>query len=304
MRVVAMTATTDPMAGPTADAPTDATADQARSCVGVAMKYVPLRVDVNPLTGAVRADDRLAGASPADEAALEYALRFAEAWGCSVVAASAGDRRCEPMLRSALASGATSAVRVDLPLDAAAQVVAAALASALGSCDLIFCGNHSLDRGSGSVPAFLAGQLGAAQALGLVSVTQVGVGSVEAERRLDGGRRERIRVTTPGVVSVEPGLRLRRASLPAVLRARVAPLEVRPSPMPYALDPASGTRRPYRPRPKALPAPAATLPARDRMLMLTGALTNRRAPAVVRTDDPAAAADTLLAFLRDRNYLQ
>ena len=34
--------------------------------IGVALKYVPLRVEVNPLTGTVSADDRLSGASPAD----------------------------------------------------------------------------------------------------------------------------------------------------------------------------------------------------------------------------------------------
>ncbi len=284
--------------------PAGGTPESARATIGVAWKHQPLRVEVNPLTGAVRTDDRLAGASPADEAALEYALRLAEAWDWEVRVASAGDRRCEPMLRTALASGAGSAVRVDLPADAAAPVVAAALAAALGDCALVVCGNYSLDRGSGSVPAFLAGQLGAAQALGLVSVQPVGVGRIEAERRLDGGRRERLAVGAPGVLSVEPaGVRLRRASLPAVLRARTAPLPVRPAPMPYVLDPASGTRRPYRPRPKALPAPAANLSARERVLSLTGALTDRRAPAVVRTTDPAEAAETLLRFLRDRSYL-
>ena len=46
--------------------------------IGVAIKFVPLRVEVNPLTGAVSADDRLSGASPADEAALEFGLRLAE----------------------------------------------------------------------------------------------------------------------------------------------------------------------------------------------------------------------------------
>ena len=49
--------------------------------IGVAIKFVPLRVEVNPLTGAVSADDRLSGASPADEAALEYGLRLAESLG-------------------------------------------------------------------------------------------------------------------------------------------------------------------------------------------------------------------------------
>ena len=78
---------------------------------------------------------------------------------------------------------------------------------------------------------------------------------------------------------------------------------MRPTPVPYAQDPASGTRRPYRPRPKKLPAPAGSMSARDRVLALTGALTERRAPAVLRTTDAGAAADTLLDFLRERNYL-
>lgn len=272
--------------------------------IGVALKYVALRVDINPLTGAVTTDDRLAGASPADEAALEYGLRLAESWGWDLVVASVGDRRCEAVLRDALARGASSAFRVVLPADAASPVVAAGLAAALADCAIVLCGAYSLDRGSGSVPAFLADQMYAAQALGLVSLTDLGPGRLEAERRLDGGRRERLAVNAPGVLSVEAtGVRLRRATLPAVLRSREAALEVLPSPVPYVQDPARGTRRPYRPRPKALPSPAGALSARDRVLALTGALSERRAPAVFRTDDAGAAADALLSFLRERNYL-
>lgn len=272
--------------------------------IGVAVKYSPLRVEVNPLTGAVSSDDRLAGASPADEAALEHALRLADRWGWDVVVATTGNRRCEPMLRAALACGATRAVRVDLAPDAAAPIVAAALSEALAGCVLVVCGDHSLDGGTGSVPAFLAAQRGAAQALGLVRLAALGMGRLQAERRLDGGRRERLRVSTPAVVSVEPGgLRLRRATLPAVLRARTLPVELLPPPVPYNQDPAVGTRRPYRPRPKTLPAPACALDARGRVLMLTGALTQRRTPAVVRTTDPDRAADVLLGFLRERGYL-
>jgi electron transfer flavoprotein beta subunit len=285
---------------------TDLSTDRPAPRIGVAIKFVPLRVEVNPLTGAVSADDRLSGASPADEAALEYALRLAGSWGrgWQVVVASVGDRRCEAVLRDALARGASHATRVDLPADAASPAVAACLAAALGDCDLVLCGALSLNRGSGSVPAFLADQMSAAQALGLVSLTDLGPGRLEVERRLDGGRRERLEVSAPGVLSVEAsGVRLRRAALPAVLRARTAALEVLPSPVPYAQDPASGTRRPYRPRPKRLPAPAAALSSRDRVLALTGALTERRAPAVLRTTDAAAAADALLQFLRERNYV-
>jgi electron transfer flavoprotein beta subunit len=272
--------------------------------IGVALKYSPLRVEVNPLTGAVSSDARLAGASPADEAALEHALRLADRWEWDVVVATTGSRRCEPMLRAALACGASRAVRVDLAPDAASPIVAAALSEALAGCTLVVCGDHSLDGGTGSVPAFLAAQRGAGQALGLVRLTALGMGRLQAERRLDGGRRERLRVSTPAVISVEPGgVRLRRATLPAVLRARTLPVELLPPPVPYSQDPAVGTRRPYRPRPKTLSAPACALDARERVLMLTGALAERRTPAVVRTTDPDRAADALLGFLRERGYL-
>ncbi len=61
-----------------------------------------------------------------------------------------------------------------MPLEPAvpSAVVAALLAQALREvgADGVLCGDASLDGGSGSVPAFLAGELRAAQALGLVGL--------------------------------------------------------------------------------------------------------------------------------------
>ncbi|MFE0201116.1 hypothetical protein ACFW0I_36005 [[Kitasatospora] papulosa] len=70
--------------------------------------------------------------------------------------------------------------------------------------------------------------------------------------------------------------------------------------------PASGVRvrtgpvRPYRARPRYLPAPEGDLP-RDRLLALTGARTPPRvAPRLVAPDSPAEAARLLLEHLRER----
>ena len=110
-----------------------------------------------------------------------------------------GPPAADAVLREALAAGATGAVRVDLAADAPSEAVAAALAAAPGrraaSC---WCGDLSADRGSGSVPAYLAARLGAAQALGLVAVELGPPGSIAALRRLDGGRRERLRRARAG----------------------------------------------------------------------------------------------------------
>jgi electron transfer flavoprotein beta subunit len=272
--------------------------------IGVCVKQVDLRPEVDPLSGAVAATDaRFAGVSPADQAALEVALRLAEAWAGEVVAVTAGPLRADAALRDCLAAGAHGAVRVDLDAAAPSRVVGAALAAQLTGADVVCCGDGSLDRGSGSVPAFIADTLGAAQALGLVAVVASGPGAMEVERRLDQGRRERLRVSAPAVLSVEAGCaRLRRAGLAAVLAARAATIEVAPQPA-VASDPVRVVATaPYRPRARVLSPPAPELDARGRIMALTGALADHDPPRTL-TLGPDEAADALLDQLRAWGYL-
>ena len=74
-----------------------------RPLIGAALKWQPLRLEVDHLTGAVTLDEGFMGASAADLAALEWALRLAEAWEGEVVAACAGPAGADAMLRDALA---------------------------------------------------------------------------------------------------------------------------------------------------------------------------------------------------------
>ena len=173
---------------------------------------------------------------------------------------------------------------------------------------MVVCGDWSLDRGSGSVPAFLAARLGAAQALGLARLHPDASGLVHAERRLDLGRREVLRVRAPAVLSVEGATaRLRRAPLPALLRARGAAVDHLPAADPAATgvpEPTGPPRRgPYRPRPRVLPGPDPGASARERILALTGALAERTPPQTVRLD-PGPAADRILDQLRTWGYLE
>lgn len=271
--------------------------------ITVALKSVDLRPDVDALTGVVTTDGRWAGLSDADEAALETALGLAERWAGTVVAVGAGPSNVDAVLRQALAAGAAQAVRVDLPAEAPSTSVARALGEVVTDLGAtwVLCGAHSLDRGSGSVPAFLAHHLAAAQALGLVSVEA----EVEAEgdsatpaavvtRRLDQARRERLRVVGPAVLSVEGSVaRLRRASLAAALRSESAEIEVTSPSVATAPGAATAptTRRAYRPRARALDAPhGSTL---QRILELTDAATPRTPPRLVELDPEAAAAEIL-----------
>ncbi len=267
------------------------------------LKWVDHRPDVDPLTGAVLTDWRTSGMSDADRAALEWALRLGTAWGSPVLAVTAGPQEADAVLVEALSAGAARAVRVDLAVDAPSEVVARALGGAFGATpSAVVCGVWSLDRGSGSVPAFLAAELGAAQALGLVSLASTGSvpgRALLAERRLDRGARERLRVPLPAVCSVEGGsARLRRASLPSVLSARGTRVEVVPGPPAVARTPLQSG--PFRPRARQLPAPASPS-ARERVLALTGVLSDREPPQTLVLD-PGAAADELLARLASWGY--
>jgi electron transfer flavoprotein beta subunit len=272
--------------------------------VAVAMKWSPLTVEVDSLTGSATTDPARYGASPADLAALEWGLRAAEAWGASLTAICVGPAAALTLLREALAAGANRAVLVDDSASEgrASSAIAEALDDALPVGALVFCGDRSLDRGSGAVPAFLAARRRSAQALGIASLELEPGGSVLAERRLDGGRRERLRLQAPAVLSLETGgVRLRRTSMPAVLAARDAVVERRTFARPVDVPPLTHVL-PYRPRPKVLAGPAAQESALGRILALTGALAPREQPRRV-VADPQEAAEAVLEQLRIWGYL-
>lgn len=279
--------------------------------------------DVDPLTGEIACDPRARMLSANDAAALERALRLADTWQGQVLAVTAGNPATDATLREVAALGVRT-LRVSWTTTGGAQdyvadlvederALAAALAAAIcsvGSPMLVLCGDRSEDRGTGALPAFLAHELGAAQALGLVSLEPESRMEDEdytlrAERRLDGGRREVLRVPSPAVCSIEAaGVRLRRAPLTAALAAgdTHAPVAV----ISAAIE---GKRvrlrhdggRPYRPRTRVVAPPSGTAP-RDRLLDLTGALVVHDPPTLIGPIDADGAADALLDYLRRHGY--
>jgi electron transfer flavoprotein beta subunit len=264
--------------------------------IAACLKWVDRRPQVDPLDAHVVTDVRSAGLSDADSAALEWALRCGEAWDEPVLAATVGSPEAEVVLRDALACGAAAAVRVDLSSGAPSPEVAAALAMVLRQhqVDTVWCGVHSLDRGSGSVPAFLAAELALPQALGLVEVEMSAARELTVLRRLDGGRRERLRLRHGGVLSVEgAAARLRRAPLAAALSSTMIAIDVVQGSSVEA--PATPRLRPYRPRARVLGAPAGASP-RERVIALTDTLHGKGHGELVVLDPPAAAERILAAL--------
>jgi len=293
-------------------------AESGQPVIAAALSWSWRSATVNPLTGEVSVDPRDMGPDQADLAALEHALRLAELRHSKVVAVTAGPPAADTMLRDALAAGASEAIRVELagrpegtdparlvggdPFPAVA--VADALRRHYGTPDLVLCGDHTAEAGAGSFAAFLAAELGAQQVLGVVRIEAGGDGPLRVVRRLDGGRREVLRITGPAVVSVEAaGVRLRRAGLPAMLGGLAAPV-----PVTHATAGIRAARvqtlavHPYRPRPRELPGPAGG--TTRRLHELTGALTERTPPTVLGPLSPSVAAEELLGYLRRHGYLE
>jgi electron transfer flavoprotein beta subunit len=286
--------------------------ESSRPLIVACLAPEDLRPEVDPLSGDTTWDERRTDLSPPDRAALEYALRGRDAWGGRVVAVAGGPAGVEPSLREALALGAeVLRVPVPAPHDLAADpaAIAASLAAAIadfGSPDLVVCGDRSPSRGVGAVPAFLAHILGSTQALGLVSLDFAERPTILAERRLDGGWRERLRITAPAVCSVEAaGVRLRRAGLDDALAAAGAAIPAAVADGSFGGGSAglvTAAPKPYRPRTKVIPAPAGT--AHERFVALSGVLSSREPPRIVGPVGAKQAADELFAFLERRGYRQ
>ncbi|MEQ1872749.1 MAG: mycofactocin-associated electron transfer flavoprotein beta subunit [Ilumatobacteraceae bacterium] len=245
-------------------------------------------------------DARFAGMSPADHAALELALQCAEHIGGEVTAVTVGPLAADTVLREALACGVAHAVRIDAPTATDSADVATMIASTADKASWIWCGDYSTDNGSGSVPSFLAADLQARQALGVINVSFEGEG-VSATRRIDGGRREVLDVRAPAVISVEGATaRLRRASLAALRTAATAAIDVVTPATPIRTT--QHTVHTYRPRARALAAPSAS-DALDRVRALTMSGATATAQHDVETLAPADAAARIVDALRDWGYL-
>ena len=102
--------------------------------------------------------------NPADESALEWALRTRERTGGTVTVVSMGPPRAENMLRETIARGADRAALLTDPRFAGADtlVTARCLKSAaefLAPVDVIACGRRAVDGETGQVGPMLASML-------------------------------------------------------------------------------------------------------------------------------------------------
>jgi electron transfer flavoprotein beta subunit len=126
---------------------------------------------------------------------------------------------------------------------------------------------------------------------------ELGTDAVRATRRLDGGRRELLRLNR-GVISVEGSVAtLRRAGLTATLAAASTPIDIA---IADAAHQPPVTVRPYRPRPRAIATPRQP-DSLDRLRQLTDAAAAPSRGELVSLD-PQAAAERVLEQLAAWGY--
>jgi len=171
-----------------------------------------------------------------DEFALEEALRVKDAFhGTNLHALTVGPARAEAVLRRALGMGAdhgvhllTEAGKEPTPFQISSWIAAR---SEAGSYDLILTGVMAEDDLGGLVGPLIAERLGLPCAASVVSfrVSQE-QNRVEAEKEVEGGRREKWRLLLPAVLTIQSGVnKPRYPSLSHVLRARKQVIEIIPA---------------------------------------------------------------------------
>lgn len=163
--------------------------------------------------------------NPYDEFAVEEAIKTRDANpGSQVIAISLGPKsRVTEVLRTALAMGADDGILVDAPESIDPMTTAQALSKAIqkeGPPDLVFSGKVAIDANQGCVSQMLAEYLKIPHCTCVVKF-QLSNRIAKIERESEGGVKESIEMTLPGVVAATKGLNLPRyASLPGIMKAK------------------------------------------------------------------------------------
>ncbi len=167
--------------------------------------------------------------NPYDEMAVEEALQIRADTGGTVTVFSLGPEKAVEALRTALAMGADTAVRIDpegKPLDglATAKVLAGELKK--GTFDLIVGGHRAVDDDNFQVGPAVAELMGIPH-ISMVIKQDMADGKIRCTRTIDGGTLV-LEATLPALITTQRGLNEPRyASLPGIMKAKKKPIDTR-----------------------------------------------------------------------------
>ena len=165
--------------------------------------------------------------NPFCEIAVEEAVKLKESGTISeIVGVSVGGSGCQEQIRTALALGADRGIHVEVDGTVEPLSVAKLLKAVVQqeSPDLVIMGKQSIDGDNNQTGQMLGALTGMGQGT-FASKVEVGEGSVEVVREVDGGL-QTVSLKLPAIITTD--LRLnepRYASLPNIMKAKKKPLE-------------------------------------------------------------------------------
>ena len=167
--------------------------------------------------------------NPYDEMAVEEALQIRDAVGGAVTVFTMGPEKAVDALRTALAMGADTAVRIDTEdrqLDGlgTAKVLAGELQK--GAFDLIVAGHRAVDDDNFQVGPAVAEFMGIPH-ISMVISQEISDGKIRCTRTIDGGTLV-LETALPALITTQRGLNEPRyASLPGIMKAKKKPIDTR-----------------------------------------------------------------------------
>lgn len=175
--------------------------------------------------------------NPFDEISIEEAIRLKEAGKAEeIIAVSVGPAKAQETLRTALAMGADRAILIQTDDEVEPLAVAKLLKAVVEQEEpgLVILGKQAIDDDSNQTGQMLAALLGWGQGT-FANTIDVGEGSVEVKREIDGGL-QTVKLNLPAIITTD--LRLnepRYASLPNIMKAKSKPMDQK-TPADYGVD--------------------------------------------------------------------
>ena len=201
--------------------------------IAVLLKQVPSTesaIEIAEGETAIKTDGINWVVNPYDEMAVEEALQIRDAAGGSVTVFTLGPEKAVEALRTALAMGADTAVRIDTEgktLDglAVAKVLAGELKK--GNFDLIVAGHRAVDDDNYQVGPAVAEFMGIPH-ISMVVKQELEGDTIRCTRTIEGGTLV-LETALPALITTQRGLNEPRyTSLPGIMKAKKKPIDTRP----------------------------------------------------------------------------
>jgi electron transfer flavoprotein beta subunit len=253
--------------------------------------------------------DEVACINPLDIAALELALGVKDSKAdTKVILLSLGPIIAEADLRRCLAMGADELCQLDTDdrIDGWTKSLLLANAAKELKADLVFCGEKSMDSGSGQIGPFIAAHLGVPFISRAMDITAAETDlPVRAERNCGRGKREIVECGLPAVLSAVVGPKIPRyPSLENKRRLNREP--IRKLSVGQQASPAKviSTRVfSARPRPKQVVPPDSSLPAFQRIeQLLRGSSVEKKGEMI--KGSPEQQVERIISFLQENDFLE